>query len=182
MIIETKRLIIREFVIDDLLQVHDYASDPSVVEHMIWGPNSKQETEQFIQYSLGMQQQVPRYGYEFAVTLRDTEQLIGGCGIHVSDPKQGEIGYCFNKSVWNQGFATESAASLLKFGFEKLDLHRIYATCRPGNIGSRKVLEKIGMKFEGRLREHLWHKGKWHDSYQYSILKHEYFEDVADIR
>lgn len=172
--IETNRLLIREFVQQDLEQVHAYASDPVVATYMIWGPNSIEETEAFISMTLSMQQEYPRKSFELAVVHKQANTLIGGCGIHIVQPGQGEIGYCFHKNAWGQGFATEAAAALLDFGFHTLDLHRIYATCRPANIGSGRVMQKIGMKYEGHLREHMWHKGKWHDSYQYSILKHEY--------
>lgn len=63
---------------------------------------------------------------------------------------------------------------MLALGFGELKLHRIYATCRPGNIGSAKVMERIGMRFEGLLREHLRAKGQWHDSRLYSILDREF--------
>lgn len=174
MIFETKRLLIREFIPEDFLAVHSYASDPIVAEHMIWGPNAEEETRSYIKYTINLQQQEPRTGFEFAVVLKATGVLIGGCGVHVSGPGQGEIGYCFNREYWGQGFAAEAAGGLIAFGFENLGLHRIYATCRPGNKGSARVMQKAGMAYEGHLREHKWHKGKWHDSYQYSILEEEY--------
>jgi integrase/recombinase XerD len=77
----------------------------------------------------------------------------------------------------------EAAKAMLWFGFRRLGLHRIYATCRPENIGSAKVMQKIGMKYEGHLRGHMRHKGQWHDSFQYSILEDEYEEDsTAEAR
>ncbi|KGE16834.1 GNAT family N-acetyltransferase [Paenibacillus wynnii] len=171
MYFETERLIIREFVTEDIKSVHVYTSDPLVVEHMIWGPSSEEETRDFINLTMEMQKQEPRQGFEFAVVLKATNQLIGGCGIHVSGVGQGELGYCYNRLYWGQGFATEAARVLLEFGFQNLGLHRIYATCRPNNIGSAKVMQKIGMEYEGHFREHMWHKGKWNDSYQYSIIR-----------
>ncbi|AIQ70862.1 GNAT family N-acetyltransferase [Paenibacillus graminis] len=172
--LQTARLIIREFTYEDMDAVHAYASDPLVAKYMIWGPNSKEETRSYIGLTLEWQSQIPRKDFEFAVVLKETDQLIGGCGIHISEPGQGEIGYCFNPLFWRQGYTSEAAASLLEFGFEELNLHRIYATCRPENVGSAKVMQKLGMVYEGHLREHMWHKGRWHDSYQYSILKPEY--------
>ncbi|WP_310829162.1 GNAT family N-acetyltransferase [Paenibacillus pedocola] len=172
--LETNRLIIREFTLEDLEEVHAYASDPLVAKYMIWGPNSEAETRDYLKLTIDMQKQSPRRGFEFAVVLKATNQLLGGCGLHLSDPKQGEIGYCFNPLFWKQGYTSEAAEALLKLGFREFGLHRIYATCRPDNIGSAKVMQKIGMTYEGHLREHMWHKGGWHDSYLYSILEHEY--------
>lgn len=172
--LETERLVLREFTLADAPSVHRYASDSDVTAHMIWGPNTDAETDAFIEMVLGMQKQEPRSGFELAVELKSSGELIGGCGLHTMEPKQGEIGYCFAKEHWRNGYASEAAAALLGFGFRELGLHRIYATCRPGNIGSAAVMRRIGMTYEGHLRGHMFHKGAWHDSYQYSILEHEY--------
>jgi RimJ/RimL family protein N-acetyltransferase len=108
--------------------------------------------------------------------LKDTGKLIGGCGINVSNPenREGWLGYCLNRNFWGKGYATETARGLIKFGFEKLDLHRLFATCDPENLASAHVLEKSGMKREAHLREHKWSKGKWRDSYLYAILEQEW--------
>ena len=172
--LETNRLILREFTPDDLEEVHAYASDPLVAQYMIWGPNTEVETRDYLNLTREMQNAIPRRGFELAVVLKATNQLLGGCGLHLSDPKQGEIGYCFNPLFWKQGYTSEAAAALLQLGFREFGLHRIYATCRPDNIGSAKVMQKISMTYEGHLREHMWHKGRWHDSCLYSILEHEY--------
>lgn len=172
--LESNRLIIREFTQQDIFAVHQYASNPEVAKYMIWGPNTEEETEAFIARTIEMQGQHPRLDYEFAVILKANDVLIGGCGIHVSEPRQGEIGYCFHPLHWRQGYAAEAAKTLLHFGFGELGLHRIYATCRPDNEGSANVMKRIGMKYEGFLRGHMWHKGEWHDSHQYSILEDEY--------
>lgn len=172
--IETERLIIREFVLQDTEAVHRYASDPLVTAYMDWGPNSEQETADFIIRAVRMQQQQPRTDFELAVVLKETDALIGGCGIHMSEPLQGEIGYCLGPLYWRHGYASEAAAALLQFGFHELGLHRIFATCRPQNIGSAAVMIKIGMTYEGHIRGHKRHKGGWHDSHLYSILEQEY--------
>ncbi|MCF2936826.1 GNAT family N-acetyltransferase [Paenibacillus alkaliterrae] len=171
--IVTDRLIIRDFIQEDWQTVHTYASNPLVARYMIWGPNTEDDTKKFIQRTIEMQGHNPRKDLELAVTLKDSGQLIGGCGIHV-EGTNGEIGYCFHPNYWRQGYASESAAALLKFGFNELGLHRIFATCRPDNIGSSMVMEKIGMKREGHLREHMKVKGQWKDSFLYSILDQEF--------
>ncbi len=171
--ITTERLLIRDLLMEDWVDIHVYASDPEVARYMIWGPNSEEETKEFIQRVIQMQQQDPRIDFECAVVLKETGKLIGGCGLR-QDGKQGEIGYCLNPEYWRKGYASEAAAAMIEFGFKELGLHRIYATCRPDNVGSAKVLEKVGMRREGHLREHMWHKGNWHDSLLYSILEHEW--------
>lgn len=177
--ITTDRLLIRDFTHDDWLEVHLYASDSEVAKYMIWGPNSEEETREFINSTIEMQQQEPRKDFEFAVILQETDQLIGGCGLR-KEGMIGEIGYCFNPLYWRKGYASEAAFALIDYGFNELRLHRIFATCRPDNIGSANVMKKVGMQYEGHLREHMWHKGKWHDSYLHSILKHDWLRRLVN--
>jgi len=69
---------------------------------------------------------------------------------------------------------TEAAQIIVGFGFEELSLHRIYATCDPANVRSAKVMEKLGMRWEGHFREHQFVKGTWRDSLLYAVLEHEW--------
>lgn len=74
---------------------------------------------------------------------------------------------------WSKGYATETAKALVEFGFKKLCLHRVFATCDPENTASARVLEKTGMKLEGHIREHKLVKGKWRDSLLYAIINQQ---------
>jgi len=168
----TERFILREIRKSDWKDVHEYAVDPDVYKFMPWGPNTVEDTKNYIQRSINSRQEVPRTKFELAIILKSKQKRIGGCGITVSDAgnKQGWIGYCLNKNYWQQGYVTEVSAKLLEFGFEKLDLHRIYATCDTKNIGSARVLEKIGMQREGHMRDDKLIRKKWRDSFLYAIL------------
>jgi RimJ/RimL family protein N-acetyltransferase len=172
----TERLILREFEQDDCPAVHAYASDPHVVQYMGWGPNTEQETRDHMQQTLARQRGEQSDLYAFAVVLVDNKQLIGAVSLRVSSPQDrgGFIGYVFNRHYWGHGYATEAARRLLAFGFEELGLHRVFATCDPRNVASSRVLEKLGMRREGHLRQHKWQKGRWRDSYMYAILAHEW--------
>ena len=174
----TPRLNLREYVETDFAGVHVYSQDPETVRFMTWGPNTPEDTHTFIDLAISQQAEVPRLNYHFVVTLRENKQIIGGCGIHLRRPEhQGaEIGYCFGKHFWGQGFATEAAAALLKFGFEQLNLHRIIATCDPRNRGSERVMQKNGMRKEAHFIQELWQKGEWRDSLLYAILENEWCE------
>lgn len=175
-VLETKRLILREFNKSDFHAIHEYASDPEVSIYLPWGPNREVDTENYLNSIISYQAHYPRKDYEIAIELKETGLVIGACAIHISDSKtrEGYIGYCFNQRYWRNGYASESARAIIEFGFNSLNLHRIYATCDPNNIGSAKVLEKIGMKREGHIREHKLQRGKWRDSYLYSILEQEF--------
>lgn len=171
----TDRMIIRDFTLADEEAVHDYGSDPEVVRYMPWGPNTREETRGFLERVTATQQQHPRLAYEMALVLRSTNQLIGGCGITItrSGVREAMLGYCLHRNYWGQGYMSEAARAMVGFAFEQLEVHRVYATCDPDNIGSRRVMEKIGMSFEGRLRDHQLIRGAWRDSLVHSILEHE---------
>lgn len=171
--LKTERLLFRDFLDTDWAMVHEYASDHEVVRYQDWGPNTEDETKDFIRRAMAYGQETPRRNYDLGVVLNQGDLLIGGCGIYVSNPnnREGYVGYCFNRRYWGQGYATEAARALLEFGFVHLKLHRIFATCDPANAASARVLEKVGMLLEGRLREHKWARGRWRDSLLYSILE-----------
>ncbi|MGY5609162.1 GNAT family N-acetyltransferase [Paenibacillus sp. ALE3] len=110
--------------------MHTYTSLPQVTRHTAWGPNTEEDTKAYIEQVLVSQLEKPRQDYELAVCLKDTGILIGGVGIHVKDTNA-EMGYILNPDYQGKGYATEAARALLGFGFSTLDVHRIYATCRP---------------------------------------------------
>ena len=145
---------------------------------MDFGPNTAEDTKNYVKSMIAAQDDNPRVHYEFAITLRDKGTLVGGCGLGLERPHEASIGYCLNPNFWGYGLATEAALALCQFGFSKLLLHRIFATCRLENVASARVMEKLGMKWEGLLREHVYVRGQWHDSYLYSILVHEFAESV----
>jgi [ribosomal protein S5]-alanine N-acetyltransferase len=182
LLLQTERLILREFREEDWQAVHEYGSDPETVKYMIFGPNTEEDTKAFIQRELGHQKEMPRSVYNFALINRNTCRLIGACAMMIrnAENKEGEIGYILNRSYWNQGYMSEAAARVISFGFERLGLHRIFATCDPANTGSYRVMEKNGMQREGYLREYRRFKGVWRDFLMYSILEKEWSERKHD--
>ena len=179
----TERLLLRDFVEGDWRAVHEYGSDPEVVRFMPWGPNTEDETRAFVARALAGQNEDPRTKHELAIVLRQKGRLIGGCGIRVSAPSDrgADMGYCLHREFWGAGYATEAAEALLAFGFDKLDLHRVMATCDVGNAASARVLEKIGMRREAHFREDSWVRGAWRDSYLYAILEEEWRADHEGV-
>lgn len=180
-IINTERLVLREFNEVDWRAVHRYASDPEVVRYMDWGPNTEEETRAFVSRALTHQKEKPRRKYTLAIALKEEPELIGSCDLDVAnlENKEGWIGYCLNRQFWGKGYTTETAEALLEFGFQRLGLHRIFATVDPDNIPSIHVLEKIGMQREGHLREHKWVKAKWRDSLLYATLESEWNKSIT---
>ena len=174
-VVQTNRLVLRDLEEADWQAVQSYGSDPEVVRYMDWGPNTEDETKNFIQRSIMGQKEQPRKNYELAIVLKGVDKLVGGCGIHVSDPnnQEGWIGYCLNREFWGRGYGSETARGLLSFGFDQLNLHRIFALCDPENVASTHVLEKVGMQLEGHFRERKLRKGKWHDELLFAIVDYD---------
>jgi RimJ/RimL family protein N-acetyltransferase len=90
------------------------------------------------------------------------------------DSRQGDIGFELDPSYWGQGYASEAARAMLEFGFTEIDLHRIWARCNAENDGSVRLLEKLGMQREGRLRENEYFKGRWWDTMIFAVLESEW--------
>jgi len=176
--IETERLVLRDFVEEDWRAVHRYASDLDVMRFIIYRANSEEETRGFIRTALEQAQSEARERYEFAIVLREgpeAGELIGGCGIGSGNLEwEAEFGYCLNPGYWGRGYGTEAAGALLRFGFEVLGMHRIYARCNAANEGSARVLEKCGLRREARLRERIRGFDQWWDELVFAMLDHEW--------
>lgn len=171
--IVTERLVLRDLTMDDAPAVHRYGSDPEVVRYMPWGPNTWADTQDFLERKLDDQRADPRRGFDLAVTLASSGELIGACGITIisTERLQAAMGYAYRRDIWGRGYATEAARALVAFGFEQLGMHRICAYCDVDNIASARVLEKTGMQREGLVRHDAFMHGQWRDSYLYAILE-----------
>lgn len=173
---ESERLLLREFERTDLRAVHEYAADADVVNFLEWGPNSERETLDFLEGALECRRDRPRRIFEFAVILKPESKLVGACGIRRGelDLEQADIGYVYNKQYWRQGIASEACRMVIDYGFDKLLLHRIYATCDSQNLGSAGVLRKSGMRQEGTFLQDRRVKGRWRDTLLFAILREEW--------
>jgi RimJ/RimL family protein N-acetyltransferase len=174
--LSTPRLLLREYEEGDWPAVLAYQSDPLYLRYYAWTYRSEDDVRALVRRLVEQQSQRPRLRFAFAVVLKPDGRLIGNCNIRLESAEacEGEIGYEIASPHWGQGYATEAARAILFFGFESLHLHRISACCVADNVGSRRVMEKVGMRPEGRLREKEWLKGGWRDELVYAILEHEW--------
>ncbi|MGZ3548939.1 MAG: GNAT family N-acetyltransferase [Vulcanimicrobiaceae bacterium] len=176
--IETEGLLLREFTLADEMDVHEFASDPLVPRYDNWGPNTPDETHEFLSRKMAEQQNWPRNDVTLAADLRHERKVIGSVRLWIVDEANriGEIGYTFNRRYWNNGYATEAASALLGRAILALNMHRVIATCDTRNVGSWHVMEKIGMRREGHFLRDKLQKGEWRDTYLYAILAEEWLE------
>ncbi len=181
----TDDLIFRPYQMSDFADVHEYGSDPHVVQYMSFGPNTVEDTRAFINGTIEAWAKEPPPRYEYAIELRRGEaagRVVGGCGMHITSYWSAEIGYCLNRKFWGMGIGTKAAGFMIGQAFERLNVHRVIAHCAIDNIGSWRVMEKNGMRREGLIRGLLKRDDKWLDSYLYAILIDEWEARVAEIR
>ena len=172
--IQTERLIIRNYQQTDLEDIHEYGSDPEVVKYVPFGPNTYEDSQNFLNRAINKQKEKPRIDYGGAVVLKSEDKLIGGCRITKVSENEGNLGYALNRHYWGKEYATEAAKATVEFGFKKLGVYRIYADCHPDNVRSIRVLEKVGMTLEGTRREYRIMHGEYSDMLLFSILEHEW--------
>jgi ribosomal-protein-alanine N-acetyltransferase len=148
--IKTARLTIRPFEMDDLDVYHGQIySDADVTRYLPGGrPRLREETEDVIAFFIHDRQ---REGFSINAVIENASgQLIGHCGLHrLKEDRSVEVGYSFGKAHWGKGYATEAAYAALRYGFETLELRRIIALAMPPNIASQRVMQKLGMQYQG---------------------------------
>lgn len=174
-ILETDRIKLRKMTINDVNDMYEYCSDEEISKYTVWfSHKSVEDTHQFLRTVLSKyeKQEVSPWGIED----KKTKKFIGTTGFISWDTKnsKAELGYAVSRKFWNQGYMTEAVKRVISFGFKNMDLVRIEARCHPHNIGSARVMEKTGMKFEGILRKHILAKGIHEDVMMYSIIKDDF--------
>jgi RimJ/RimL family protein N-acetyltransferase len=174
-IIETERLILRPFSLDDAPEVQRLAGERDIAANTLTIPHPYEDgmAEEWI----STHQEGFDKGelFNLAITRRSDGALIGAIGLVVKPQHEcAELGYWVGKPYWNRGYCTEAARALVGYGFESLGLNRIYSHHFVRNPASGRVMQKIGMAHEGRLRQHVKRWGAFEDLEQYGILRNEY--------
>jgi [ribosomal protein S5]-alanine N-acetyltransferase len=167
----TERLILRKITMEDRDAVFSWARDPEVSRYGSWSAHrTSHDTETFIEACL-KQYDVEGLG-PWVMVQRETNAVIGTCGFGYLDrlDRRGGIGYFLAKPHWGKGYATECVRAMLRFGFGPLALNRIEARCMPVNAASERVMQKVGMKSEGLLRQDMFKDGAFHDVKLYARI------------
>jgi len=164
-IIETERLILREFTVNDVESVYEFNSNVEL--HKYTGDEiikSKERAKEIIT-DIWLKD-YEKYGYgRWAVVYKPENKVIGFAGLkYLTEINETDIGYRFLPEYWGKGLASEISNEIIKYGFNKLNLNRIIGIAMPENIGSWKVLEKIGLelykvdKYDGDGKDYNWYK------------------------
>jgi len=152
-ILETERLILRQFATDDAEFILELLNEPSFIQNIgDRGVRNKSDAERYIEK--GPVASYARFGFGlYLVQLKESGESIGMCGLIKRDSLDNvDIGYAFLPEFWSKGYAVESAQAVREYGCNVIGLKRIVAITDPVNEGSIRVLEKLGFKFEKMVR------------------------------
>lgn len=174
--LETERLLLRKMRLADAPAVFAYASDPDISRYVSWETHrTVRDSEDFLRHVTG--------GYErgdllaWGLVLKEDGAFVGTCGLDAGyEPEhaRAEMGYALSREHWGRGLMPEAVRTVLAFGFGSLGLNRVQARCAAENLASARVMEKVGMTYEGTLRESEYLNGAYTDMRLYSILRREF--------
>jgi [ribosomal protein S5]-alanine N-acetyltransferase len=170
-VLETQRLRLSPYHQEDVPELLPLigAREVAAMTLRIPHPYTEQDAHEFLQ-RMETDDEV-----RLGIRLRTDGRLIGGVGLRLNRPHDNaELGYWIGVPFWGEGYATEAAREMVRHGFEDMGLHRIFASHFQGNLGSRRVLTKLGMRHEGCQREHVCKWGQHIDSELYGILRSEW--------
>lgn len=171
---ESKRLIIRAFQEEDATRLYELAKDSDVGIHAGWPPHKSIEDSKAIIKSILKQDN------NFALVEKESGLLIGSCGLQ-KDPLRNNplalmLGYWVGKEYWGKGYTLEAAQEIMNDGFKRLGIQLISVYCYEYNLRSQRVIEKLGFRKEGLLRQAvLRFNGDIIDELVYSMTKSEFY-------
>ncbi|MBT3289847.1 MAG: GNAT family N-acetyltransferase [Victivallales bacterium] len=174
--LRTERLLLRPFELSDARDVQRLAGDRAIAEMTATIPHPYEDgmAEEWI----GTHQERFDAGdlVNFAIVRQDTGELVGAIGLMglANSSERGEIGYWIGKPDWGHGYCTEAARAAITYGFSVLRLNRIHGRYCKRNPASGRVMAKIGMTYEGCLRQHEKKWGQIEDMVLYGILRAEW--------
>ena len=158
-IIETPRLLLRTFTVDDAGLIYELNQDPEVTRYTLDPVKDMDQAREILEKTILPQYALYNHG-RWAVHTRPDFSFIGWCGLKTRpELNEVDLGYRFMQSNWGKGYASEAAFASLEHGFKKLGLERVVGRVLPGNQASIRVLEKCGMTYIGeQMVEGLVHK------------------------
>jgi RimJ/RimL family protein N-acetyltransferase len=181
MILPTRRLILRPFQESDYADVVAYATRPEFWRFLLVEPQTPETVKAFITRMSRSAMPDADGNCVFAIEVsapggRGRGRVIGSARIGIKDSvhRQGDLGWSLNPDFWGKGYASEAAAAVIAFGFERLGLQRIYATADVENTASQRVMARLGMRKEGEFRHHRLLRGAWRDSVVYGVVADEF--------
>ena len=170
--LDTERLLLRAFTLEDALRVRELASAREVAATTLYIPHPYDAGVAESWIASHPERFQAGEAVHYAITRKAEGDLIGAIGLQIQVAhRKAELGYWIGVAYWNQGYCSEAAAAVLDFGFEQLGLHRVFAHHFASNPASGRVMQKVGMLHEGRLRGHVLKGGTFHDLEIYGLTR-----------
>lgn len=172
----TNRLIIRNLVIADLDNFHQYRSNPEVTKYQGFDVMTKETCADFINSQAEKQFGKPGQWIQYAIENKETNQLIGDCAVklHQYDVRLAEVGMTISDLHQKKGYAKEALSGILDWLFETQNIHRVTEIVDAENVASINLLKSLNFKQEGHFIENIFFKGKWGSEFQFAMLKREW--------
>ena len=171
--LRTARLVVRRFRPADVPTFAAYRSDPEVARYQSWDvPFSEEQAEQFVDGLSEDDPATPGSWFQFAVAEADSGTHIGDVAAYVDadEPRQARVGVTLAADAQGRGYGAEALARLLDYLLVDRGKHRVTADCDARNVGSAKLLDRVGMRREAHHLRSSWWKGEWTDEYVYAVL------------
>lgn len=167
---------LRELRPDDAADAFAIVGDDRVTRSLSFDSRDQAQTTAMIDGAVRRARDEPRTEYYLAVALPDDadQRMIGFARLGLTGHQAAKLGYAIHADHWGHGYAADAARTIISFGFHTLGLHRITAAIGPDNAASIAVVKRLGMTYEGRLRDHVHTNGAWRDSLLYSVLAAEW--------
>lgn len=173
--IKTSRLTLAKLTYLDIPKIIEYAGNKKVAETTLNIPHPYKEKDAIYWINAANNGFENKTQYTFGIRRKTTNEFIGGIGLIINKKfDRASLGYWIAEPFWKKGFATEAVKAILKFGFEQLNLNKIYATHLLENPASGKVMVKNGMIKEGELKDHTKKGNVYRSIVQYRLTKAEY--------
>lgn len=166
-------VVLRDFTDADIDDVFAIVGDDQVTRWLSFDSKSQTQAQEMLDGVLKRAHDEPRTEYYLAVTRYGDDRVIGFIRLAKSGARAGKLGYSIHADHQGFGYATDAARTMINFGFDVLNLHRITAAIGPDNAASIAVVKRLGFTHEGRLRDHVFTNGAWRDSVLFSILEDE---------
>jgi ribosomal-protein-alanine N-acetyltransferase len=180
LVIDTPRLRLRPIAEDDVDALWPHATDPQLSRYMSWSPHAdKSETLAFVRSSI----ETCARGTDLQWAI-EHEGIVAGCiGLNAIVRElrtwrvdRAELGYWIAAPLWGKGLMTEAATAATRWAFHTLRLHKVMVACLEENVGSRRVIEKVGFRLVGRFEDDVWRAGRWFSHLRYELVASEWDE------
>ena len=184
--LETPRLCLRRFNESDVDDIWPVVSNPDFPKMMSWAAHTdRNETLGFVRaVNKSLEQNT---GVVWAIVYE--QRVIGSIGLdsmvfalHALRIDRAELGFWLAPEHWNKGLMTEAADAVMRCAFQTIGLHKVTVGCIADNVASRRVIEKLGFRYVGRLEDDVWRDGRWHSLLRYELTAAEWPEAQETMR